>query len=465
MIYPRLEPGQEQFSYPQELDSSFVLGQMVGATPSDRAFCNGHSLELASDGAFLAFLPLGNTPETSVWSFTLIIGGADTSRLNFSYCRTTDTPEPVWSEVSPPVWYQVCEPYAHTRTCVGGSYHLFPESGTPLKVVAVSEKWVRFALGGGVEGVIERRFVNTSSPAHVTGAGPVRLGNGLVTETDHAVTVVFQTTRTALWEVSTESDADEFQVLVYGGVATVDRIHFAGRSRDFVNDIRWGQLPQGVSLLIESAEDQRWNGYRASATDTTFTFTLWKLRESKPGLKGKHVVLDPGHGGSADGAIGPRGSKEKDIVLRWSQLLAEELKSAGAAVTLTRVSDTGLSLPERVEVGHNSGCDAFLSLHANALPDGQNPFARRGCGVYYYQTTSRRLAEAVQDEILSATKLADDGLYDANFAVVRPTDFPAILIEAAYLMRPDEEQLLMDESFLKRLSRGVVKGLQEYYSE
>ena len=57
----------------------------------------------------------------------------------------------------------------------------------------------------------------------------------------------------------------------------------------------------------------------------------------------------------------------------------------------------------------------------------------------------------------------DDGLYDANFAVARPTEFPAVLIEAAYMMHPDEERLLIDDEFLRILSRGIVKGLQEYF--
>lgn len=463
LIYPRLDPGQVQFNYSVGLDSSFVLGQIVGASPTDRAFCNGHPLDLSADGAFLAYLPLGDRPETSAWNLTLINGEADTSRLSFPYGRAPEPVEPVWTEVSPPVWYEVSEPYAHSRTCVGGSYHLFPEPGTPLKVVAVSEKWVRFVLGDGVEGVIERRFINTSEPAHVSVPDAIKVGNGLVIDSDKEVKIEFPVTRHPLWEVSTEFDADEFRLLIYDAVAAIDRIRYTGSSREFLQDIRWEQLPQGVAITFEAAEEQRWRGYRVAATDSSVTFALSKLRESRPGLKGKHIVLDPGHGGAADGAIGPRSTKEKDVTLRWSNLLANELRSAGADVTVTRASDNGPSLPERVEVALFADCDAFISLHANALPDGENPFLRHGCGVYYYQTMSRRLAETIQDEIVATAKLADDGVFDANFAVVRPTYFPAVLIEAAYLMHPEEELLLMDEAFLKRLSRGVVKGLQEYY--
>ena len=109
----------------------------------------------------------------------------------------------------------------------------------------------------------------------------------------------------------------------------------------------------------------------------------------------------------------------------------------------------------------DDGGDVFL--HANALPDGRNPWLKHGSGTYYYQAESRPLAERIQREILTFGGLRDDGVYDANLAVVRPTEFPAVLIESAYLIHPDEEQLLLSDDFLRRLSRAVVRGLAAYF--
>ncbi len=277
--------------------------------------------------------------------------------------------------------------------------------------------------------------------------------------------ISFEVDRRPLWEASTEVNGDEFELTVFDAQAAIDRIRYIGDAREFVNDIRWSQVPTGLNLTFETNE-HAWQGYRVLTSDSTISSCSRQAkRRTSSALRGKRIVIDPGHGGTSDGAIGPRGTKEKDVVLNWAKVFEATLLNAGAEVVLTRDKDVSLSLPERVEQARNFNCDVFLSLHANALPDGENPFLRHGCGTYYYQTMSRPLAEIIQNSILNETVLADDGIFDANFAVVRPTDFPAILIEAAYLMHPDEELYLTDEAFLKRLSRGVSKGLQDYFSK
>jgi N-acetylmuramoyl-L-alanine amidase len=105
----------------------------------------------------------------------------------------------------------------------------------------------------------------------------------------------------------------------------------------------------------------------------------------------------------------------------------------------------------------------LISLHANALPDGMNPFTKHGTGTYFYQPQSHEGAEILHKHLLKASGLVDDGIYDANFAVVRPTAFPSVLLEAAYLMYPPEEELLRSDTYLHRLAKGVVKGLAEYF--
>jgi N-acetylmuramoyl-L-alanine amidase len=180
-------------------------------------------------------------------------------------------------------------------------------------------------------------------------------------------------------------------------------------------------------------------------------------------LRGKTIAIDAGHGGSADGAVGPLGTLEKDVTLRWANLLAAELKRKGALPILTRTADVDISLPERVAIARERHADFFVSLHANALPDGEDPFQKHGTGTYYYQSLSQRAASMLHGQMLNASGLANDGLYDANFAVVRPTSFPAVLLEAAYIMYPPEEELLRSDRYLRKLSQGVVRGLSEYF--
>ncbi|MFQ9935135.1 MAG: N-acetylmuramoyl-L-alanine amidase family protein [Phascolarctobacterium faecium] len=92
-------------------------------------------------------------------------------------------------------------------------------------------------------------------------------------------------------------------------------------------------------------------------------------------MKDKRITLDAGHGGSDPGAVGAKGTKEKDITLKITQKVEELLKKKGAKVTMTRVKDVDVygvnatdaqELQARVDVAENSAADLFISLHINA---------------------------------------------------------------------------------------------------
>lgn len=463
LIYPRREAGQDTFRYSTSLDSTFVLGRVDGAGRGDTFLCNGISVNLTPDGAFLAFLPLQKAPETSSWNFALIQGGTDTSKLEFPYGWMDVRAASDWESFETPLLHAIAVPNAHTRTDIGGSYHLFPFEGTELKILGSSDDWALFEICPGFTGVVEKRFLKQEFSTLGNASHQTRIQNGTASTRDLNVNLSFGIDRLPLWEANMPSP-ESFCVTLHNTVAYIDRIHFLGKSREFIDDVTWTQNPASVELQI-STSTNGWRGFSLTATDSTLNLELIRSQNAKPGLRGKRIVIDPGHGGGADGAIGPRGTKEKDVVLLWSSILGKELNSQGASVAFTRTGDISLGLYERIAVAREFECDAFLSLHANALPDGENPAFRRGCGTYYYHSMSRPLAEFIQDGILERTGLNDDGIFDANFAVVRPTDFPAVLIESAYLIHPDEELLLLDEKFLKQVSAGIRHGLEEFFSE
>ena len=463
LVYPRLEAGQDTFRYHRPLDSTFVLGQVAGFQPGMALACNGYSIIPLQDGAFLAFLQIPWQSETLAWNLSLTYRGEETSTLSFPFGAS---PEPIpvsWTTLSQPVAFRVKDPAAHTRTTVGGSYHLFPDSGTVLLVTKTSASWLEFNVGGGITDVIERRFADSVGVMGFL-AQPLHIGNGVVVNHDNMIHIEFTVDRTSIVECLTEPDGEELVMTVYDSRCAVDKIRYIEDARDVVSDITWSQRPWGVEFLLNLNSPVS-HGFKWFTSDSTVGIDLFYKSDRSPGLRGKRIVLDPGHGGSADGSIGPRGNKEKDVVLRWSEILERELKSKGAEVVRTRTDDVSLGLYDRVVEARAAKPDVFLSLHGNALPDGEIPFVRHGCGTYYYQTLSRPLAESIQTAILEKTGLKDDGIFDANFAVVRPTDFPAVLIEAAYMMHPDEEAKLTDEKFLLELSRGVANGLLDYFSK
>lgn len=217
------------------------------------------------------------------------------------------------------------------------------------------------------------------------------------------------------------------------------------------------------------------------------------------------VVLDPGHGGEDPGAIGPKGTYEKDVVLavskRVRKLLANE---KNLRVVLTRDDDYYVSLAKRVAKARGVSADLLVSVHADAFvkPDarGSSVFILSSTGASsvgakwlakrenradligginvkastetasllmdLYTTSqirdSRRLAKLVLTELGQIGRLHKAGVEQANFAVLRSPDVPSILVETAFISNPDEEKRLRDPKYQDVLAKAIAKGILDY---
>ena len=190
-------------------------------------------------------------------------------------------------------------------------------------------------------------------------------------------------------------------------------------------------------------------------------------------VNGKTIVLDPGHGGSDSGAVGPDGIMEKDVTLSVAQKVENILEAAGAHVVMTRETDTDVygpgatdrqELQARVDAGvRTPGTDLFLSIHANSF---SNPQAH-GTATYYYSKTNydSMLAEALQNGMVQYGGLADRGTSEANFYVVKHSAMPAALVEMAFVSNPAEEDLLASDDFQEKIARGICQGLGTFFAE
>jgi N-acetylmuramoyl-L-alanine amidase len=189
-----------------------------------------------------------------------------------------------------------------------------------------------------------------------------------------------------------------------------------------------------------------------------------------PGLKGKIIAIDPGHGGTDSGAIGPNNIQEKTITLAVALQVKDLLEQAGAKVVMTRTDDRDVYAPNdsavdelgaRAEVANKNKADIFVDIHANSFG---NPKVG-GTGTYYYQKSvyDKLLAQSIQDSVVSADGLNDRGIYPANFYVLKHTLMPAILIELGFISNPDEETLLNTPQFQQKLVQGIVNGLDSFF--
>ncbi len=189
------------------------------------------------------------------------------------------------------------------------------------------------------------------------------------------------------------------------------------------------------------------------------------------GLSGKVITIDPGHGGSDSGAVGPNGYTEKEGTFAISQKVASILNQSGAKVVMTRDSDVDVygpnasarnELQARVDVGNNANSDIFVSIHCNAFV---NP-AANGTQTFYYGSSyqGQRLAQSIQEKMIEANGLRDRGISTCNFYVVKHSYMPAVLIETAFITNYDEEALLSDDEWQTTMAKAIAEGINEYFS-
>ncbi|WP_148630457.1 SH3 domain-containing protein [Bacillus sp. E214] len=175
-------------------------------------------------------------------------------------------------------------------------------------------------------------------------------------------------------------------------------------------------------------------------------------------VRGKVIVIDPGHGGSDSGAIGVKlKTKEKNINLSTANQLVTLLRNAGATVIMTRSNDTFISLANRAALSNSKKADAFVSIHYNAAP----ATSASGIETFYYHNSS--LASAIHAELIKATGLKDRKVKQGNFQVLKSNKQPATLLELGFLTNAAEEKTISQTSYHKKAAQGILNGLNVYF--
>ena len=185
-------------------------------------------------------------------------------------------------------------------------------------------------------------------------------------------------------------------------------------------------------------------------------------------LKGKVIVLDPGHGGSDTGAIGPDNIAEKNVTLAIARELRTLLSSEGAMVIMTRTTDQDVAYPgassidelqARVTIANKANADLFISIHTDSFSESVH-----GTTTYYYPGTDSSLAHFVQNSLVDQLKLSNRGFQPNDYYVLKYTNMPAILTEAAFISNPTEERLLSNRSFDRKIAIAIYTGIKNYFS-
>ncbi|MED4083657.1 peptidoglycan-binding protein [Halalkalibacterium halodurans] len=174
------------------------------------------------------------------------------------------------------------------------------------------------------------------------------------------------------------------------------------------------------------------------------------------------IFLDPGHGGSDSGAVS-NGLKESDVVLDIARRTADVLRTqySGVEVQLSRTGDTTVNLQDRANMANNWGADYFVSFHANAG-------GGRGFETYIHNGSvsneTRVRQRDIHNYLISRIGIHDRGMKSANFAVLRETKMPAILIEYMFIDNATERSLLSDPSYRRWLGQITAEAIASSYN-
>lgn len=177
----------------------------------------------------------------------------------------------------------------------------------------------------------------------------------------------------------------------------------------------------------------------------------------------KRVCIDPGHGGHDPGAVGG-GVKEKDIALSVAKQIGAYLEVWGYAVMLTREDDTFVSLSGRAAKANSWGADLFISVHCNSA----NNDAANGVEVYHHERASeaaKEAAELIYTKLVAISDLRTRGIKEADFAVLRETKMPAVLVELGFVSNPGDRSKLTSRKWQDRIAKGIAGSVAEVFEE
>ena len=352
--------------------------------------------------------------------------------------------------------------YASVKTGPANGFLMFPLPGTRLSVTGRDGGTLRVRLSEALSGWIEAKDVDVSTSAAAPRAVTGTIG---VAKTDLGAVVKIGLSEKAAFDVEPSAGLDALTVRLYN--ATGHTNWMINDAPDFVQEVRWRQEATdvvAVTILLKPSESL-W-GWSPSYDGGSLRLELRRAPRiaAKRPLSGIKIMLDPGHMPSATGATGPLGTREMDANYAIALAAKARLERAGAVVLMTRESPLHeVSLTDRPRQAVERGADLFVSLHNNALPDGENPFGKpRGFTVFYYHPQSLELARAVHDAYHARIKLADEGLRWGNLLVARQSAMPAILVENAYMIFPDQEAMLNDPAFRDELAQALVTGIENF---
>jgi N-acetylmuramoyl-L-alanine amidase len=347
------------------------------------------------------------------------------------------------------------------RTAPGRGYQLFLPRGVKMWITGREGNFHRARLAERESVWVPTSSLNFLSPGTQPPQSVIEIVRTASFE-EYARVTIFLSERLP-YKIEQERRAQRLHAIIYGATADTDWIR-----HDFgdplIEEIRWAQEGEGYyRLTIDLNQKQQW-GYRAFYEENNLILEIKRspvIASRRKPLRDLLVCVDPGHGPELN-AIGPTGLTERDAAYQLAEIVANKIEEKGGHVLLTRQGSEGIALAARSKLAEVAQADLFVSLHYNALPDGVHPDENRGSNVYYFHPQSYPLAQSILKTLLQRLNLPNFGLFYDNLSVCRITSMPSVLIEAAFIMHPEEEALILDSDFRDKTAEAIVDGIEEF---
>ncbi|CAN5225891.1 hypothetical protein BH23GEM4_BH23GEM4_01120 [soil metagenome] len=460
-------------------DSTFVFGS-VGSGEA-RLAINGAPVEVAPNGAFLAFLPV---PTDGRYQVVATSSGGETARLirsvelpatlatqlrgvvSFEAAERMDgvasPPSEAFSEAAPRAGVVAtarADGVAVGRYAAGSGtpYEWFLPQGVRLEVVEQRSGQLRVRLAPGRSIWLDSadvRLLPEGTAVPVAYVGAVRLAPA-----PEWVEARLATSQRLPFRV--EATERGYEITVFGATSRTNWLYY-GPADPLIESARWEQPSDGVYRLRVETTARPWGWLAEYDSEGTLVVRLRRPPPIDPEapIRGLTIGVDAGH--PPGGAIGPTRLTEAEANLGIARRLAELLEQRGARVLQTRPDSGAVALGERPLRATREGAHLLVSVHNNAFPDGVDPWENNGTSVFYNHGQSRELAMELQRELLREFGLRDLGVARADLALVRPTWMPAALTETMFLMVPRQEAALRDPTVRERIARAHLRGIEAF---
>ncbi|UTR11815.1 peptidoglycan-binding protein [Evansella sp. LMS18] len=223
-----------------------------------------------------------------------------------------------------------------------------------------------------------------------------------------------------------------------------------------------GSLSRGATVEIRGTERNGWlsidyNGRTGYVSGQYISLNV----PSSGALRGKVIMLDPGHGDQDSGAVAG-GMREKELVLDISLRAQRLLENQGATVIMTRSTDVFLTLSQRASLANNSNADVFVSVHANAFNGSANG-TETFWNSRYQAANSEKLAHTLQNATVQKMGTNYRRVDQANYTVISSTRIPSALLEVGFMDHSGDAAKLRQSSYRDRSAEAIVEGLINYF--